>query len=53
MQVIFITMARSDDDVATLARRCKALHIRGKEVCKWAQHLCQVGAAPVIVSKPW
>lgn len=42
MQVIFLTLTTNKDDLKALALKARPLHIRGKEVCKWAIHLSKV-----------
>lgn len=44
MKVVFLTIASDKTDLEKLARsgQLKSLHIRGKEVAKWAVHLSKV-----------
>jgi hypothetical protein len=41
LQVVFISLT-ADEDVREAAAKCKALHVRGKEVAKWARYLSAV-----------
>ena len=42
MQVIFLTVTTNKQVLKALALRARPLHIRGREVCKWALHLSKV-----------
>lgn len=42
LQVVFLNIANNYADLVKLAAACKAIHVRGREVLKWAVHLCSV-----------
>ncbi|KXZ41220.1 hypothetical protein GPECTOR_641g751 [Gonium pectorale] len=42
ISVVFVSPAQTPAEVAALARRTPALHVRGKVVARWARHLAGV-----------
>lgn len=46
MLVVFLCVVSSNVDIERLSRRAKQLHIRGKQICLWAEHLCSVYHLP-------
>ena len=45
LQVVFLNIVTNEVDLEKLASFCKAIHVRGQEVLKWAVHLSRVRLA--------
>lgn len=45
MECVFLTVASEKEEREKIARKSKALHVRGKQIKLWAIHLCKVSWA--------
>jgi hypothetical protein len=51
LQVVMLNIASNEADLEQLASMCKAIHVRGREVFKWAVHLCRVRLALFVIQR--
>jgi hypothetical protein len=47
IQVVFLNIAANVEDLKKLAAKCKAIHVRGKEILKWAVYLSWVSGGSI------